>query len=385
MSTGLVSQRAALAIADLLDKCAQVQPGQHVVLLAALDGLCGGRNIVDEQAISWIQAGVQQRGAYATVIWADVPLHPDVYWNRTSDALPVWHLPPVVEGAIKCADIVIGHLVDLWTEGEVVGVLDVLRERNVPYVFNMATTAPLLASAFCLTPWELAAEIRVQAAKFAPAGSRWVVTHANGTHLEGTIVRGGDNTVVRHTKFPEGVFPILVSKGVEGELIYESTGPHWARHIGMPREFSEPVRITIEQGRMKEIRGGVEAETLREFFKALSKHLGDDAYTIRGLHGGCHPHAQVSERECPDAGYRAFISHHNASNVHVHLGDNKDHPNYPFTLHISAELPGATLKVEDHVIFDAGRMPAFDHPEVQKIVARYPDRPGTHDVGSWAG
>jgi len=52
MTSGLIPERAAIAVADLLDNCAQVQPGQHVLLLCAQDGLYGGRNLVDEQAIT---------------------------------------------------------------------------------------------------------------------------------------------------------------------------------------------------------------------------------------------------------------------------------------------------------------------------------------------
>jgi len=380
--SGLIPQRAAIAVADMLDNCVQVQPGQHIVLLGALDGLHGGRNLVDEQAINWIAAGVQQRRAHPTIIWADMPLHPDAYWSRTSDDVPAWDLPPVVKSALASADVVIGQVADLWQEGESIKMFDMLRERRVPYVFNLATTAPLLASAFCLTPWELAAEIRVQAAKVVPAGASWTITHPNGTHVRGTVLRGAENTRVRHTKYPEGVFPSLASDDVEGDLLFDSTGPHWARHIGLPHSFSAPVRITIEQGKMKDIRGG-EAETLRDFYKALSRHLGGNAYAVRGFHGGCHPHASVSERECPDGSYRAFIEHHNATNVHLHLGDSQKNRDYPFNVHISAELPGATVKIGEHIVYENGRMPAFDHPEVQKIVARYPNRPGTDDIGAW--
>jgi hypothetical protein len=59
---------AAIAIADMLDKCAEVKPGWEVVILAEVDGLYGGDSPVDEDAISWIQQGVVERGARATVL-----------------------------------------------------------------------------------------------------------------------------------------------------------------------------------------------------------------------------------------------------------------------------------------------------------------------------
>ena len=54
---------AGIAIADMLDKCAEVKPGMEVVILAEVDGLYGGDSPVDEAAMSWIQAGVAARGA----------------------------------------------------------------------------------------------------------------------------------------------------------------------------------------------------------------------------------------------------------------------------------------------------------------------------------
>lgn len=374
MNLGLIPTRASIAVADLLDNCAQVQRDQHVLLLCALDGLYGGRNLIDEQAVSWIQMGIQQRGAHATVLWTDMPLHPDVYWNRHSDEIPVWDLPPIVKGAMASADLVINQLTDYWTEGE-------LTNRVPNYFYNMATTSRLLSSAWALTPWELVAEIRIQAAAMVTPDAAWRITHPNGTDVRGKVgrlmPRYGD---LRHGPWPEGVFPSLPTIGAEGELTFDRMGPHWARHIGVPLQF-EPVHMTLQEGKIKEIRGGPTAETFQTFFKALSHHLGDAAYEMRGFHGGAHPQAIVSERECPDVYYRAFIEHHGAHSVHFHLG-NSHGSQYPFNVHISAEVNGATVQIGDNIVYQDGRLTAFDHPAVQKIAAKYPNRPGL-DPGLW--
>src|SRR5204862_306578 len=215
------------AVADLLENCARIQRDQHVLLLCALDGLHGGRNLIDEQAVSWIQQGIQQRGAHATVLWTDMPIHPDVYWSRKSDAVPAWDLPPIVKGAMASADLVINQLVDYWTEGE-------LTNRVPNYFYNMATTSGLLQSAWALTPWELVAEIRIQAAAMVKPGDDWRITHPNGTDVRGKVaarLMPGYGTI-RYGPWPEGVFPSTASVGAEGELIFDRMGPHWARHIG---------------------------------------------------------------------------------------------------------------------------------------------------------
>ena len=139
MSSGLIPTRAAIAVADMLDNCIQIQRDQHVLLLCAVDGLYGGKNLIDEEAITWIHDAIQTRGAHATVMWTDMPIHPDVYWNRSSNDIPAWDFSNLVKGAMAGADLVINNLTDYWTEGE-------LRNRVPNYFYNMATTSRLLWS-----------------------------------------------------------------------------------------------------------------------------------------------------------------------------------------------------------------------------------------------
>ena len=43
-----IPKGAIVAVNDLMDHCAKIEAGQEVVLLAHMDGLCGGDNLVDE-------------------------------------------------------------------------------------------------------------------------------------------------------------------------------------------------------------------------------------------------------------------------------------------------------------------------------------------------
>ena len=56
-----IPEPGGLQSRDLLDECARVRPGQEVLIVAYRDGLRGGDNLVDEQAIAWIEAGVKDR------------------------------------------------------------------------------------------------------------------------------------------------------------------------------------------------------------------------------------------------------------------------------------------------------------------------------------
>ena len=146
-----ISKGAAVAIGDLLDHCARIQPGQEVVLLAHIDGLHGGDNLVDETAIDWIQTAIRQRGANASVLWIDEPAKPHA-----------WRLPPVVKAAIAASDVLINHSFDIVFE-ELVELKQFLWQTKKLMVRNFATTAPLLCTAWAQTPNELVSEIRYQA------------------------------------------------------------------------------------------------------------------------------------------------------------------------------------------------------------------------------
>jgi len=58
----VLTKGASIAIGDLLDTCAAIKEGQEVLILAQMDGLHGGDNLVDETAVSWIAGAVRQRG-----------------------------------------------------------------------------------------------------------------------------------------------------------------------------------------------------------------------------------------------------------------------------------------------------------------------------------
>ncbi len=379
----LMPPEAAIAINDMLEHCARIQPGQNVLIVAAPDGLHGGRNIVDETAIAWVQAAVQQRGAHPTVMWVDMPVRPNVIWPDIPTKDTIWRVPPVLKHAVKGADLVISHVLDLSSEEETKEWNDILSENKVPMVRNMATTAPLLCSAWARTPHELISEIRYRMAEMMKPGDRWQMTHPNGTHLEGSAgepIRGGDSYAYwrhdgRYRPFPEGIYPAVNPLDTQGVFVCDRMMPVWARHIGIPPRFSAPLRITVENNHMTKFEGGPEAAVIERFLRELAKTVGDDyAFEIRGPHGGVHPCASVTPAQCPDEDYREFIASFHTGAVHMHLG--RGGKNFAYNLHTAAEARGATLVVGNHTLHDNGRLGVLDHPAVRAVAAKYPGRPG---------
>lgn len=372
-----IPQGAAIAINDMLDHCAKIQPRQDVLILAQVDGLYGGDNLVDQAAISWIQAAAQNRGANASVLWFDEPAK-----------VHAWRFPPIVKAAIGASDIFINNSFDLTFE-EIVELKQFLWDNKKIMVRNFATTAPLLCTAWAQTPQELVNEIRYQAALLIKEGSRWQLSDDNGTDLEGTIlpafhpghpwfttysVRREEAGYYR--PWPEWVHPPIRLADTNGTFIFDCMLSWWSRYIGISPYFTKPIRLTIKAGRITKIEGGDEADALSRFLASVRDRQGDGAYNFNTLHFGVHPQAFVAPHQCPNILYRRMIEHSHSSNIHVHIGVPEATPQYPYWVHVTGDIRTATFRVGDTLVHDRGYLTVLDNPAVRAIAAKYPGRPG---------
>jgi len=372
-----MSRGAAVAINDLLDHCAKIQKGQDVLLLAHMDGLYGGDNLVDEKAISWIQAAIQLRGANASVLWIDEPAKTHA-----------WRLPPIVKAGLGACDVFINHSFDIVFE-EMVELKQFQWEQKKLMVRNFATTAPLLCTAWAQTPYELVSEIRYQASVPIREGLPWKLTDDNGTHLEGLIdppynpnhpwfrsysIRREEGGAYR--PWPEWVVPPIYLSKTSGIFIFDRMLSWWSRYIGISPYFSKPIRLTIENCRITKIEGGDEADALRRFLASMVDRVGDGVYNFKCLHFGVHPQAAVGWHQCPNPLYHRLIDHAHSSNIHVHIGAPPATSTYPYWMHCTGDIRTATFRVGDTLVHDRGHLTALDHPAVLAVAAKYPDRPG---------
>ena len=105
MKASGMTRGIALAINDFLDNCAEIKPGQEVVLAAQIDGLYGGDNLIDPQVIAWLHAAIRMRGANPSILWIDEPAR-----------MHAWRVPPVFMAALRSCDVFINHTFDLASE-----------------------------------------------------------------------------------------------------------------------------------------------------------------------------------------------------------------------------------------------------------------------------
>jgi hypothetical protein len=371
---------ALIAIGDMLDSCAKVQPGQEVLLLAEIEGLYN--NMVDQEAISWIQSAVQARGANASVLWIDEK--PKVH---------AWRFTPVAKAAMAGADILINQCFNLTTE-EMVEFREYIVEenfieKNFKMVRNFATTAPLLCTAWAQTPYELLSEIRYQAGIVFKGGLPFKLTDPNGTHLEGNIrepvvtkgIPGGvygrrRGSYDAYYPWPEWLHTPVQLENTNGIFIFDCMLSWWSRYIGISPYFSKPIELTIKNNRITDIKGGDEAEALRRFLAAMVEHVGEGVYYFDTFHGGIHPQANVGPHQCPNPLMRRIIEHSNSCNLHFHVGSPPPNSKYPYWAHVTGDIRTPTFKVGDTLVYDRGHLTALDHPAVLAIENKYPGRPG---------
>ena len=366
---------AAIAINDFLDNCVRVEAGQEILILAHVDGLYGGDNVVDEDAIAWIQSGIASRGANPSVLWIDEPMKPHA-----------WRIPPAAKAAIRASDLLILNSLDLEIE-EMVEMKELAFQEKIPHIRNFATTAPLLCSAWARTPYELVSQIRYQASLAFVPGSSWELFDDKGSHLEGVVLPSDfpefpGYSVWRHEggglyrPWPEWVFPPISMTKVNGTCVFDCMLSWWSRHIGISPYFDDPIKLTIEDSRIVNIEGGEEAAALKRFLILMRERLGEDVYRFDHLHGGVHPQAIICPHQCPNVLHRRMIEHAHTCNIHVHVGTPAWTPSYNYWMHCTGDLRAATLRVGNQLVWDKGHLTALDDPAVLAVAAKYPDRPG---------
>ena len=372
-----IPEAAAIAIGDMLDSCARIQPGQEVLILNYTDGLRGGDNLVDQDAVDWIQQAVQMRGANASVLWTDE--HPTVH---------AWRFPPMVKAAMAASDVMINNTLDLAFE-ELIEFKRFTWEEKKLHVRNFATTSSLLRTRWAQTPYELVSEIRLQAALLIQAGRSFRLTDPNGTDLRGEVLPAFHpdhpwfttyavrrEEVGYYRPWPEWVLPPIRLLGTSGKYVFDRMLGWWSRYLGISPYFAEPIRLEIDNNRIIKIGGGEEAEALRRFLASLRDRVCEDVHNFDALHFGVHPNASVDERECPHLLYRRLVEHSHTSNIHAHVGVPKPTKEYPYWAHITGDIRAATFTVGDTVVHDRGRLTVLDHPAVAAVAAKYPGRPG---------
>jgi len=378
-----IPKAAMVAIDDLMDSCG-VAPGKRVLLVADIQGLFAGDSAVDADAIGWLEIAACSRGADVSVLWMDEKFHPEG-----------WQVPPALKAAMLGADIVINHSFNISPTD--LGAMRYFLEfskfrKGFRHVRNFASTGPLLCSQWAQTPYELLMEIRYQAALRLKPGLPFLLTDPNGTHLQGVIApppnpADSDTPYAERRRgnmyqfWPEWLHKPVHIVEVNGSFIYDCMSPFWSRYVGVSPYFNDPVELQIENCRITKISGGIEADALQVFLQSIARRFGEDPYNVNVFHTGIHPQAVISPQQCPSPLIRRQMDHSHSRNVHIHIGAPSPSPPYDYYLqHCTADIRNPTFLIGDYLLHEKGHLTVLDSPEVQAVVQKYPDRPGTIPV-----
>jgi hypothetical protein len=366
------------SLTQLVDHCAQIKPGQEVVILAHEDGVYGSDNWCDPQAVSWVKTAFASRGARVTVLWADEQAKEHA-----------WRFPPVVKGAIAAADVFVNLSNDLVVE-EVAEFRNFLPVCKTWYIRLFPVTANLLMTKWAQTPHELVCMVRhLSSNPFMKHLSKFKMTDPNGTELEGLtldpVQRPGipgmpynswRRDASPYIPYPEWVHPPINCKDVNGVFFFDAMLPWWSHYIGIKSSWETPIRIDVKDSRMTKISGGIEATKLENYLASLESKVGNGIWKFDTFHFGIHPNATVNETECPNADYRRIVDHSHTSNIHWHIGSAPGNEKYNYYPHITGDVRNSTLTVEGKLVFDNGWQCVLDDPRLAEIAAKYPGLPG---------
>lgn len=376
-----IPQAAMTALTDMVDNLAEIKPGMEVLILAHVDGLYGGPNFVDPEAVDWAASVVRSRGACCSVLWIDEP-----------QKVHAWRYPPVVKSAVAAADVLINTSSMLVTE-EIPEFRNHLEEVGTWMVRMFPTTAPLLMTDWAQTPYELTKMMRhVSSRPFQGKEGdafKFVMTDPNGTHIEGSTIQPKSRPGIpghayaswrrdtsHYLPWPEWVHPPVNCKDVNGVFNFNCMLSWWSPYIGIAPEWQELIRVEVKDSRIVKITGGPEADALSRFLKSMVEKVGDGIYNFDTFHFGIHPNAKVAPYQCPNDLYRRVIDHMHSSNLHVHIGSAPANPQYNYYPHITGDIRHATLKVNNTLVYENGWLCSQDDPDIRAVAAKYPGRPG---------
>jgi hypothetical protein len=343
---------------------AGVKEGQNVLILAEISPN------VEEIAIEALAAVAEQAGANVQVMWVRQLLKS--WWED---------VPPVVIAAYRAADVVIhSH----YSIGRAHKPIHKAIEDGTIRVRNYGTTARILGSPWARFPIGLYNEIDGRMIAKLRAAKTFRATTEAGTDVSGELIgslRHFDGVKIRskgrNRPFPPGPhIPMKTANGA-GVIFTNNTYPWGARLWGLPETFfKEPVKITVEAGRVTKIEGGREAELMQKAFDfiATKAKVGDEIYRLDSFHTGMHHMAftPVPPEIDPDLWWH--LMHHHPGWFHFHLGGDPDRDyGTQYMTHITASCFNATVWLDGEKIYDRGRLLLLDDPELIEIAKQYGD------------
>ncbi|CAN1495820.1 hypothetical protein MCEMSEM23_00335 [Rhabdaerophilaceae bacterium] len=287
-------------IRNLLEDCAQVNPGQSLLILR------------EDPALGYFGTGLAEAVVEAAATFGlcvrivDVPFSPDVEF-----------LPPGLEDEMRSAD----HALFLARLG------DQLRFKSMPAdckpIVSYILDLPSLASSFGTAPYSgLMRLIKLFNDLFSTARDIHIAC-ALGTDVRGHVRASAapEPVDVSVRRFPVSIFAPLDASGFSGEVavahLLAGTGSRYYQPYGHP--LAAPLFARISNGRILGWQGPEDlVQAARSHYAHVAGLFGVDGDVVHSWHAGIHPGCSFPERACESYERWSGMAFGNPRLLHFH-------------------------------------------------------------------
>jgi hypothetical protein len=292
---------ASQGLANLLDNCLQVRPGQSVLVIHGSD--C----FYDDDVITLFEAECRHRGLV-------------VASHRTLPVTRPEEMSPKLVKLMQSTDFtVFFHSLG-----------GMLRFVSIPdagtLCMTFAATLEVLGSGFCTLDQRLMMDLMKNVQARMDQSKEWRITCPLGTDLRSPVVApmsggaSGDGFTLR--QFPIGSHRPMLASQMSGRLMIKwllSTGVHRVDPFGI--ELTAPVCAHVTNGRITEFTGAEhDVARVKARYAQMGVHNAnpDETLVLNSWHAGIHPQGYCDTPVQADFERWITLAHHNPRMVHFH-------------------------------------------------------------------
>jgi len=338
----------ALAADNLLVNCAEIGTGKDVLFINE-----HGKGI-DPEVVAFLEARARDHGAKVRSLWPARAESPEA-------------IPPEVMAAIEGAEITIFN--------HQIGPLLRLRPAKGKgiRVLNYAATRPVLESEFARIPHGLWVEAMELLTASLARAKTWRVTCALGTDISGAMpppapATGGPATGFSLRSFPMDTHQPIPCPKASGRIALRWLVTSATHDLGTEGVTLEsPVLATIEEGAITAWEGDAAVvERAKSFLSELGRRYDKEPFIVNSWHAGTNPQACVAFGAKQSLEQWMLLAHANPRVLHFHVVGRQ------IPGEISATVLDATVRYDGEVVWEKGRLRAFDGPAYRALAQRWP-------------
>lgn len=340
-----LARLAKEGVLNLVGHCAQVKPGEKVVVV-------NERGKIEEALLTLITDALRDKGALCTPLWVE----PES--SNPPGGSSVFFPRAVIEEIVS-ADKVISSIRDE------VFFKHLSKAEKVPLVVtHLFSTLEDMASEHARYHWAMGRAIYdLLENDIFRVGASWKITSPSGTEISGSTDQVSTRTRYRDEQtapflrsFHSGAYRPVATAEAEGVIVCEYTG-------GASRlPCYDPPVIYVEKNEITRIEGGRHLrrwlDQYRSGLEEKVQRFGEAARVLDSWHGGANPKAECIPGIVGNGGTRM---------MHFHLGRTTGKSGD----YLAAEISHHTLEIDGKKVYENGKLAILEHPKVKSAAATY--------------